>query len=75
MKRQKRFPITYPTIYIIATEIAGNHLFPWKDVNWLTCSIIYIEVIRENIKYINIILFMNVNFFPVMFRKKILLPL
>ena len=44
--------LSYPTIYIIATEIAGNYLFPWKDVNWLTCSIIYTEVIGENIKNI-----------------------
>ena len=43
---------TYPTIYIIATEIAGNYLFPWKDANWLTCSIIYMEVMGENIKNI-----------------------
>ena len=43
---------TYPTIYIIATEIAGNYLFSWKDVNWFTCSIIYMEVIGENIKNI-----------------------
>ena len=43
---------TYPAIYIIATEIAGNYLFPWKDANWLTCSIIYMEVIGENIKNI-----------------------
>ena len=42
----------YPTIYIIATEIAGNYLFPWKDVNWLTRSIIYKEVKGENIKNI-----------------------
>ena len=44
--------LSYPTIYIIATEIAGNYLFPWKDANWLTCSIIYMEVIGENIKNI-----------------------
>ena len=43
---------TYSTIYIKATEIAGNYLFPWKDANWLTCSIIYMEVIGENIKNI-----------------------
>ena len=42
----------YTIIYIIATEIAGNYLFPWKGVNWLTCSINYIEVIGENIKNI-----------------------
>ena len=42
----------YPTTYIIATEIAGNYLFPWKDANWLICSIIYMEVIGENIKNI-----------------------
>ena len=42
----------YPAIYIIAMEIAGNYLFLWKDENWLTCSIIYMEVIGENIKNI-----------------------
>ena len=43
---------SYPTIDIIATEIAGNYLFPWKDANWLTCPIIYMEIIGENIKNI-----------------------
>ena len=47
-----RWSRTYPTIDIIATEIAGNYLFPWKDANWLTCLIIYMEVIGENIKNI-----------------------
>ena len=56
-------------------EIAGNYLFPWKGVHWLTGSL-YIEVIGEILKISNnIIFFMNVDFFPVMFRKQILLPL
>ena len=47
-----QFAESYPTIDIIATEIAGNYLFPWKDANWLTCPIIYMEVLGENIKTI-----------------------
>ena len=47
-----RMKYAYQTIYIIAMEIAGNYLFPWKDANWLTCWIIYMEVIGENIKNI-----------------------
>ena len=45
-KRKQANWNAYPTIYITATEIAGNYLFPWKDANWLTCWIIYMEVIR-----------------------------